>query len=195
MGKISKVGKLSIGDSFWDEGFEYQITSFPTRTSVCGDAVDLQSGQPGNVKLSISKIKTAPPFTGKEKYLLGELFDELLRDPFLCVTDIKKRMKEWVDILWMDPEGVIKTMSKTSGFTYNEILNSQERIVADARYCCFYYFWKKGATSTAIASFFGKCNHTTVLHGLKQFNDRISVKNDRIRIIYNVFTEELNKNA
>lgn len=195
MPKINKVGKLKIGDHFWDEGVKFEVTSFPTRTSVCGENENPTEGEPSSCKLSVSKIKTAPPLSKKERVSFIEFADAMLDDPYLSVDDVKKEMKRWWNFVRLDPVEIVKAMGRVTGFTYHQMMNSSEHIVAEARFCCCYYIWKKGGTQDDMARFFGKKNHSAITHGIRLFTEKIGIKDPRITRMYNAFIEELGKNS
>lgn len=54
---ISKVGPWSIGDLFEHDGNVFKITSFPTRSMVCGELnTILNAPAPQSVKVPIRQI-------------------------------------------------------------------------------------------------------------------------------------------
>ena len=56
---IKSVKGLFIGDIFQYENFLYEVTSFPSRSTVCGDNIDYRSGMESgaeHVKAPISKV-------------------------------------------------------------------------------------------------------------------------------------------
>ncbi len=195
MGKIKKAGGLSIGDFFWHEGIRFKVDSFPTRTSVTGSNYNTKSGEAASCKISIAEIKTAPPLSEKERASFNEFIDQLMKDPYLTTGDIKQKIKYWCRFLWMDPKRVVKIMSKVTGLSVHEIMNSSKRDIAEIRFCCTYYFWIKGATQQDIADFFGKGNRCTIVHSIRQFSDRMSIGDKKLTKIYNAFIEELGKNC
>lgn len=53
---INTVDGHRIGDNFAQGGVFYEVTSFPTRSSVCGKNFNFKLGQASNCKLPISGV-------------------------------------------------------------------------------------------------------------------------------------------
>lgn len=53
MKTIKSVNGLKVGQVFNVDGMNYTVTSFPTRSTVCGRAHSPESGKPSSVKISL----------------------------------------------------------------------------------------------------------------------------------------------
>ena len=53
---IHSVKGLKIGDTFNEGGVNFIVTSFPTRSSVCGKNQNPTSGEPNGCKVARSKV-------------------------------------------------------------------------------------------------------------------------------------------
>lgn len=62
--RIKSVKGLRIGDLFTCEGMNFIVTSFPTRYSVCGKNQIRESGEPNNIKISLSQCNWINHKTG-----------------------------------------------------------------------------------------------------------------------------------
>lgn len=62
---IRTVKEFYVGQLVFYEKRKYRIVKFPTRTSVCMDAVHLKSGHPSHIKTSVTDLREKA-FIGKQ---------------------------------------------------------------------------------------------------------------------------------
>jgi orotidine-5'-phosphate decarboxylase len=104
---IRKVKEWRIGDYFGvhDDKVKYQITSFPTRSMVCGINTDFKLGEPITCKVSISQVHklTAEPEEPSPSSLIKPEFGVFhsMKDRIFIALDTADaaQAKEWVNML------------------------------------------------------------------------------------------------
>ncbi len=96
----------------------------------------------------------------------------------------------------LSPSDVIRTVSKITGVGIHSItgnLRTRERV--EARHISFYLI-KKYCTNLSLSQigrYFGNKDHASVIHGVKQINDKLDINDYTITNIVNMATEKLQK--